>query len=40
MNLFSSISTQFIRYANVGNLVNVLVIVIILLIKPAEAIMV
>jgi len=40
MKLFSSISKHFIRYANVGNLVNVLIIVIIILIKPAGAIMV
>jgi hypothetical protein len=40
MKLFNGIANHFIRHANVRNLVSVLIIVIILLVKPAGAIMV
>jgi hypothetical protein len=40
MKLLNTLTSQFNRGANVGNLVSVVLIVIILLIKPSEAMMV
>jgi hypothetical protein len=40
MQPFNTLTSQFIRDAIVGNLVSVLIIVIILVLKPAGAMMV
>ena len=40
MKLLNTLTSHFNRGANVGNLVSVVLIVIILLIKPSEAMMV